>query len=130
MNKNVFLPALLVAALCLTGCASSRPAEAQPPAADGQAESKPRWSVASEEEVATALDLEVQKAAKDFIQLKKDGVLMFCKRYRQIGSNLPTIQCITEAQLRTQVENITKYRDDMRNRGGKCTHGTGCYGGG
>jgi hypothetical protein len=126
MNNNVFLPALLVAALCLTACASSRPEEAQPPAADGQAETKPRWSVASEAEVATALDLEVQRAAKSFVQLKKDGVLMFCKRYRQIGSNLPTIQCITEAQLRTQVENMTKYRDDMRNRGGKCLYKGGC----
>jgi type IV pilus biogenesis protein CpaD/CtpE len=126
MNKNLFLPALLVAAMCLTGCASSPPAEAPTPAADGRAESKPRWSMASEKEVAAALDLEVQKAAKSYVQLKKDGVLMFCKRYRQIGSNLPTIQCITEAQLRTQVENMTKYRDDMRNRGGKCGYKGGC----
>jgi hypothetical protein len=126
MNKNLFLAALLVAASCLTACASSRPAEAQPPTADGKVESKPRWSMASEAEVAAALDLEVQKAAKGFVQLKKDGVLMFCKRYRQIGSNLPTIQCITEAQLRTQVENMTKYRDDMRNRGGKCLYKGGC----
>ena len=125
MNKNLFLPALLVAALCLTACVSSRPDEGQPRAA-GQAEPKPRWSMANEKEVAAALDLEVQKAAKSFVQLKKDGVLMFCKRYRQIGSNLPTTQCITEAQLRTQVENMTKYRDDMRNRGGKCGYKGGC----
>jgi len=127
MNKNLFLSVLIIAALSLAACASSHPTQAQPPAADGQATpKKPRWSMASEEEVAAALDLEFEKAAKSYVQLKKDGVLMFCKRYRQIGSNIPTIQCITEAQLRTQVENMTKYRDDMRNRSGKCGFKGGC----
>jgi hypothetical protein len=135
MNKDLFskgtLAALLIAALGIAGCASTPPAppEAQPPAADGAAP-KPHWDVASEKEVADKLDLAVEKAAKEYVQLKKDGVLMFCKRRRQIGSNIPTIECITEAQLRTRVENMTKYRDDMRNRGGKCVHGQGCSSGG
>lgn len=91
---------------------------------------KHQWAVATEDEVAAALDLEFEKAAKGFVKLKKDGVLMFCKRYREVGSNIATLKCINEAQLRTQVENMTRYRDDMRNRSGKCTRGVGCSGGG
>jgi type IV pilus biogenesis protein CpaD/CtpE len=122
--SRIALSIILVFALSgLTSCAS-RPS-AEPPAR----EQAPQWTMATEAEVAAALDLEFEKAAKGFVKLKKNGVLMFCKRYRDIGSNIATIKCITEAQLRTQVENMTKYRDDMRNRAGKCTRGVGCSGG-
>lgn len=90
---------------------------------------KHQWAVASESEVASALDAEFEKAAKGFVKLKRDGEIVFCKRYRDVGSNIATLKCITEAQLRTQVEDMTRYRDDMRNRGGKCVHGPGCSGG-
>ena len=90
---------------------------------------KHQWALATEAEVAAALDAEFQKAAKSFVQLKKDGKLMFCKRYREIGSNIPSLKCITEAQLRRQVEDMNKWRDDWRNRAGKCTRGVGCSGG-
>jgi hypothetical protein len=121
MKKSVVLPSLLLAASGLLFGACATPKKDEP---------KPKWDVATEEEVAKALDLAVAKAAKGFVQLKKDGVLMFCKRYRQIGSNLPTITCLTEAQLRVQVENMQKYRDDMRQRSGRCTLGPGCSSGG
>jgi hypothetical protein len=90
---------------------------------------KHQWAVASEAEVAAELDAEFEKAAKGFVKLKKDGQLVFCKRYREVGSNIRTLKCITEAQLRTQVENMTRYRDNMRNRSGKCTHNVGCTSG-
>lgn len=117
MKKSVFLSGLLLAAsgLMLMACATPKKDEPQP-----------KWDVATEEEVAKALDLAVARAAKNFVQLKKDGVLMFCKRYRRIGSNLPTITCLTEAQLRVEVENMQKYRDDMRSKSGRCTLGPGC----
>jgi hypothetical protein len=107
---------LLTALLALGGCKANN--------------EKHQWTVASEAEVADALDHAFENAAKGFVKLKKDGVLMFCKRYREVGSNIRTLKCITEAQLRTQVENMTRYRDDMRNRSGKCTRGVGCSGGG
>jgi hypothetical protein len=138
MNKLILFPVLLISALWLAGCASTTPEAPVPvtdlpakdaPAKNAPAEHKPQWDVATEKEVADKLDLAVEKAAKEYVQLKKDGVLMFCKRQRQIGSNIPTLECITEAQLRTRVENMTKYRDDMRNRGGKCVHGQGCSSG-
>lgn len=90
---------------------------------------EPVWSGATETEVAAALDKKFEEAARGYVKLKKDGVLMFCKRYRVIGSSIPTIQCITEAQLREQVENMDRYRDQMRSSG-KCPHGPqGCSSG-
>ena len=93
-------------ALVLCGCAS-----------------KPATLAASEDDAASALDKEVARAAMDYVQTEKDGVLLYCKKYRSIGSNIPTMKCITEAQLRADVENMIKYRDDLRLRGGKCTAG-------
>ena len=104
---------LLVSVMVLSACASSPP--------DDKAGA--RWSVATEQEVAAALDEKTFEAAKGLVWLKKDGKLMFCKRYREIGSSIPTTKCITEAQLRTRVENMANYRDDMRNKGSKCTRG-------
>jgi hypothetical protein len=132
------IAALLAAALWLTACVSppavpSAEAPATQTAAatelDVDGKPKPKWDVATEKEVADALDREFEKAAKGFVKLKKDGVLMFCKRYRMIGSSIRTLQCITEAELRTQVQDMNKYRDDMRQRSGRCTHGVGCTSG-
>lgn len=87
----------------------------------------PGWTVPTEAEVAKALEgnKDMEAAAADLVKLKKDNELMFCKRYKEIGSNLPTITCLTTAQLRERVENMNKYRDDMRNKVGKCTMGAG-----
>jgi len=116
-----------IAAVMLGACTSSPPeTDAKPTTpASGEAPA-PHWSGATEAEVAAALDKKFEEAARGYVKLKKDGVLMFCKRYRVIGSSIPTIQCITEAQLRNQVENMDQYRDRMRNIG-KCPHGPqGC----
>jgi hypothetical protein len=111
--------ALAASALLLASCATPAKPEA-----------KPKWDVATEPEVAAALDQAVLDATKGWVKLKKDGVLMFCKRQRLIGSNLPTITCLTEEEVRQQVQNMTKYRDDMRNRSGRCPLGSGCTQGG
>ena len=134
----------LVASLLITACASGPPDSAaaayaaatspdsarQPAASQPSGAKKPVWTVPTEEEVAAALEKRYLDAAKDFVKLKKDGELRFCKRYREIGSSIARINCITEAELRTQVDNMTQYRDDMRNKSGKCTWGVGCSGGG
>jgi hypothetical protein len=86
------------------------------------------WSVPTDEELRK-LDYKYLQASASFVKLKKDDALMFCKRYRVIGSNIASIQCITEGELRTQVDNMTQYRDDMRNKGGKCAHGVACSAG-
>jgi type IV pilus biogenesis protein CpaD/CtpE len=117
---------LLFGAAWLAACASS-----PPPAASASAEArtnKPVWTVPTEEETRTALDQKFHDAAKGYVKLKKDGVLLFCKKQREIGSNIATLQCITEAQLRNQVETMEDYRQRRRDAA-KCTHGPGCSAG-
>lgn len=149
MKQNLLpLTAVLLAtALGLGGCATSSSASgtqgsATAPAVSMAAASmpgksppkagKPVWTVPTEEEVAAALDnnKEMINAAKGFTKLKKDGELMFCKRYKPIGSTIPQIQCITTAQLRVQFEDNNKYKSDMRQRMGKCDITAGCQSGG
>ena len=83
------------------------------------------WSVPTEAEVAAALEKKYLDATKDFVKLKKNDELMFCKRYREIGTTIAKINCLTASQVRVQVDNMDKYRDDMRNKSGKCTFGAG-----
>ena len=85
-----------------------------------------QWTKATEAEVAAALDKKFEEAAKQFVKLKRDDQVMFCKRYRDIGSMIPTLHCITEAELRKQVEDSDELRGEMRNKMGRCQLGAGC----
>jgi hypothetical protein len=136
MNPRVQIPRLtfLVCTLLLCACASAPPAASdavpaganappaeRPPPPPGQTRYK--WSKASEAEVAAALDAKFQDAAKSFVRLKRNDQLMFCKKYREMGSSIRTLHCITEAELRKQVEDTDELRAQMRNKVGKCVLG-------
>lgn len=138
-NSRLLVGAALMACMgVITACASGQPtdsiaaaysaATSQDPSAQRAPSRSPNgvnpvWTVPTEEEVATALEKKYLDATKDFVKLKKNDELMFCKRYREIGSSIARINCITAAEVRTQVDNMTQYRDDMRNKSGKCTRG-------
>jgi hypothetical protein len=149
MKTRSYLLAAIGSALVLCACASNPQSDdsvnsayaaatskdpavrqaASTQAANAQAASgkkKPVWTVPTEDEVAKELDLKYRDAARDFVTLKKDGEYRFCKRYREIGSSIARINCLTEGELRTQVDDMTQYRDNMRNRSGKCTTNVGC----
>lgn len=86
---------------------------------------KPVWTIPTEAELAAALEKKYLDATKDFVKLKKNDELMFCKRYREIGTSIAKINCLTASEVRVQVDHMDQYRDDMRNRSGKCTMGAG-----
>jgi hypothetical protein len=123
----------VIVALALVACASPPPeapasAPASTPAGKEKVagQSRARWGVATEAEVAAALDKKFEEAVKGWTKLTKDGVVRFCKRYRPMGSSISQIHCLTEAEVRAQVENMDQYRDQMR-RSGKCPRGPqGC----
>jgi len=100
--------------------AAPPPAE-RPPPPPGQKRYK--WARATEAEVAAQLDKKFQDAAKYFVRLKRNDQLMFCKSYREMGSTIRTLHCITEAELRKQVEDSDEVRNQIRNRVGKCELG-------
>jgi hypothetical protein len=131
-----------VAALC--ACASKPPANPGIPATVAAAptgesstvekkspagQTRHKWSKANEAEVAKTLDERFREAAKTFVKLKRDDQVMFCKRYRDIGSMIPQLHCITEAELRKQVEDSDELRDQVRRKVGRCDLTSGCGGG-
>jgi hypothetical protein len=143
MNPRVQIPTLtiLVCAALLCACAAvptaapaaattdtTAPAADRPPPPAGQKRYK--WSKATDEDVAAQLDKKFAEAAKAFVQLKRDDQLMFCKKFREIGSSIRTLHCITEAELRKQVEDSDELREQMRNKMGKCDITSGCGAGG
>jgi hypothetical protein len=140
------------ATLLLAACASSPPPPAAPapPAAEttgaahttaeitntrDEKQSPPgqrryKWSRASEPEVAAQLDKKFLEVAKSYVQLKRDDQVMFCKKYKEMGSTIRTLHCITEAELRKQVEDSDQVREQMRHKMGKCDISSGCSAGG
>jgi hypothetical protein len=138
------LTTIAMAAL-LGACASSPPpaapaagapataatSNAQAPKKAPIGQTQHKWSMATEAEVAAELDRKFEAAAKQFVTLKKDDQIMYCKRYRMMGSMIPTLHCITEAELRKQVEDTDALRDRMRQTMGKCdiAAGVGCRAG-
>jgi hypothetical protein len=146
LNARVRTMSALALAAMLAACASTPP-DAPPAAANDSApvagaeaqateksappgQTRYKWTKATEAEVAAALDKKFQEAAKQFVQLERNDQVMFCKRFRDIGSMIPTLHCITEAELRKQVEDSDQVRDQMRQRMGKCDITVGCSAGG
>jgi hypothetical protein len=134
---NKFLSSALLAAgvFLFTACASqpaSSPAPvaaptaaaaAAPVAAAPTAEAKP------EADAASQFEKKFQEAAKSYRAVQKDGQTMYCKKEKPINSTIPRVQCITESQLRLQVEQMEQTRDRLRNSS-RCTQGAGCGAGG
>jgi hypothetical protein len=111
----------------LAGCASAPASTATPAPA---AKPAPAPGAASAEATSAAgLEKRFQDAARSYHVVQKDGKTMYCKREKPMGSTIPKLQCITEAQLRTEVENADEYRQRARNKPGGCT-ANGCAGGG
>ena len=113
---NLFLCGVLVACLGASGCKTAPVEEAAPVAA-------------AEKKDAAEIDRLVAEAARSYNKVEKNGKVYYCKRTRQMGTNIAALSCITESQLRNEVETMTQVRDDMRNKMGKCTLGRAGQGG-
>src|SRR6185369_15526741 len=79
----------------------------------------------TEADAAAQLEKKFQEAAKGYKVVQKDGKTLYCKKEKVIGSTIPTLQCMSEAQLRLQVEQMDDLRERMRSSG-RCTLGPGC----
>jgi hypothetical protein len=119
MTSRAWFSSTLAAAL-LTACASQPDA---PPAADAALP-----AVQTEAEAAQQLEKKFQEAARGYKVVERDGRTLYCKREKVLGSTIPTTQCMSEAQLRLQVENMEELRGRMRNSA-KCTLGRSGGGG-
>lgn len=118
---------IAVGAALLTACASQPAASPAPPVA-APAAAAPN-SAAAEKDTASAMEKRFQDAARSYKTVQKDGKTLYCKREKRIGTTIPTMNCLTESELRTQVEMTEEYRNRARNSS-RCTHGAGCGAGG
>lgn len=134
MSKSIITS--VVSGLCialLAGCATSEPAkapEAAPAkaAATAPAPAPSTGASTAEDEAAASLEKKFRDAARGYKVVQKDGQTLYCKREKLIGTTIPSMRCITEAQLRNEVETMDEVRNKMRS-GAKCTLGPGCSGG-
>ena len=141
-SMKFFRTALLATGVLLVAACASQPASQPAPAAapapaataapaaapaaaavPASAEAKP------EADAAAALEKKFQDAARSYRAVQKDGQTMYCKKEKPVNSTIPRVQCITESQLRLQVEQMEQTRDRLRNSS-RCTLGSGCGAGG
>ena len=125
-KKSLLSLSIGLSAALLAACASQPPAPGAgaPAAQESGAAAKPPVK-STEGDTASAMEKKFQDAARSYKTVQKDGKTMYCKREKVIGSTIPTMNCITEAQLRNEVENMEEYRSRSRNSS-RCTHGVGC----
>ncbi len=129
ITKNFSVLALGACVALLTACASTPKASDRPqpvPAAPSAA-AAPAPAAATEKDAAGAMEKKFQEAARSYKVVERDGKTLYCKRERVIGSTIPTLQCLTESQLRNQVETMEDARERLRSSS-KCTLGRGCSG--
>jgi len=130
----------VVTGLCialLAGCATpsstpetpkTAPAAAPAKVATAPAPAPSTGASTAEDEAAASLEKKFRDAARGYKVVQKDGQTLYCKREKLIGTTIPSMRCITEAQLRNEVETMDEVRNKMRS-GAKCTLGPGCSGG-
>jgi hypothetical protein len=126
LTVSIGMGAALLAACASQPASAPAPAPASSPPASA---TKAPDSAASEADTASAMEKRFQEAARSYKTVQKDGKTMYCKREKLIGTTIPTMNCISEAELRNQVENMEEYRQRARNSS-RCTHGAGCGAGG
>jgi hypothetical protein len=97
--------------------------------ANKPASQSPSPEAQAEAQAASHLEKKFQEAARSYRQVQKNGQTMYCKKEKPINSTIPRMQCMSESELRLQVEQMDQLRDRMRNQG-RCTAGTGCRSGG
>ncbi len=128
--KKMFLALSVgMGAALISACASQPAAQPAPtPTPPPSAVSAPS-SAASEKDTASAMEKRFQDAARSYKVVQKDGKTLYCKREKRIGTTIPTMNCLTESELRLQVETMEDYRNRARNSS-RCAHGSGCGAGG
>jgi hypothetical protein len=123
-----FIPPLLAAAGIFLGACASQPADPSTTTANVAATAAPEESAAGIQS-DSALDKKFQEAARGYKVVVRDGRTLYCKREKVLGSTIPSMQCLSESQLRLQVENMEDLRERMRSSS-KCTLGRSGAGGG
>ena len=93
-----------LATILLVACAAKPPipdTKTVEPAATGQV---------ADESAQSAADRRFAEETRGYRLVERDGKKYYCRAERASGSNLRTMNCISENELRTRVENAEAYR--------------------
>ncbi|HEY6123568.1 MAG TPA: hypothetical protein VIV63_02870 [Steroidobacteraceae bacterium] len=75
--------------------------------------SQPASSVAYASAQSSRLDKKFQATARQYQKFRHEGQTMYCKKEKVITSAIPVMQCLSEPQLRLQVENYERSRNPI-----------------
>jgi outer membrane biogenesis lipoprotein LolB len=92
LTNRLFRAALLAAGMLLVGACASQPASTP-----AQRES--------------LIDRKFQQTAKNYRTYRYQGQIVYCRKEKPITSSVPQLQCLTEDQLRAQVEDYVRTRN-------------------
>ena len=128
IQKAALSLAAAMAVTLLAGCATSSKAvaPATAPAAPATAQAP-----AENADPMAGMDKKFRDAAKSYQVVKRDDKTLYCRREMSIGSNIATMRCLTEGELRNQIQVTEELEARTRKGGGgNCTRLGNCGGGG
>ena len=108
---------LSLATILLVACA------AKPPALDPQA-IEASATTEADENAQTAADRRFAEESRGYRLVERKGQKYYCRSERASGSNLKSLHCFTENELRVRLENAEAFR-----RRSKASCAPGCGGG-
>ena len=108
---------LSLATILLVACA------AKPPAAEPKP-IEPAATTETDGNAQTASDRRFAEETRGYRRVERNGQKYYCRAERASGSNLKTMNCFTENELRVRLENAEAYR-----RRSKASCAPGCGGG-
>jgi len=92
------------ALILLAACASA------PPKTDPKTIEPAVTTETEHAESQTAADRRFAEETRGYKQMERNGQTYYCRSERASGSNLRTLNCFTETELRTRIENAEMYR--------------------
>ena len=90
-SNHVFRSVLLASSVLLVGACASQPTSTAP--------------------APSLLEMKFQRVAQNYQKFSQEGQTVYCKKQKVITSNIPGTQCVTETQLRLQVESYERSRN-------------------
>ena len=99
-RNRVFLSVLLAAGVLLMAACASQPASAP-----GTAALAPTRT--------PLLEKKFQRATVHYQQFQHEGQTVYCRKEKATYSNIPEVQCLTESQLRQEVESFERWRNPV-----------------
>ena len=108
---------LSLATILLVACA------AKPPAPEPKA-IEPSATTVADGNAQTAADRRFAEETRGYKRVERNGQKYYCRAERASGSNLKSMHCFTENELRVRLENAEAFR-----RRSKASCAPGCAGG-